>query len=239
MVQVQVETVNITRRDNPYGEPCVECTNSIGDTYVGTSTGPYTLPEHRHCKCFWYHTSVTGLWDEDRAVIENQERALIDDADAYLTQIDKYASMLDDIEANFNDAMDNADYYYSEAEYAYDTASEYYNLALDWYDLAYECYYYEMWDEGDECCAYGEYYESIGADYESAGDEYQAAGEYWEGVAASYELQYEDIADWIDGLYDSYDTVMSEVDGFETMLDNPSLEELIWLFCGDGQLIWV
>ena len=235
----QAETVHITRRDNPYGEPCEECNNSIGDTYIGTSTDPYNLPEHRRCKCFWYHASVTGIWDEDRAVIENQEWDLINDAEAYLDQIDKYAAMLDEIEAKFNDALDNADYYYSEASDAYDTASEYYSVALDFYDLAYEYYDYEMWAEGDECVAYGEYYESIGSDYESAGDEYQAAGEYWEGVAADYEAQYEDIADWIDGLYDSYDTVMEKVDALDAILEAPSLEDLIWEFCGDGQVIWV
>ena len=236
---VSVETVHITRRDNPYDEPCVECTNSIGDTYIGTSTGPYTLPEHKHCKCFWYHTSVTGIWDEDRAVVENQERALIDDAEAYLTQIDRYAAMLDQVEAEFNDAWDRADSYYSEASDYYDTASEYYSIALDFYDLAYEYYNYEMWDEGDTCVSYGEYYESIGSDYESAGDYYEGLGEYWERIAASYEQQYEDIADWIDGLYNSYDTVMGEIDDLETILDNPSLDELIEMVCGDGQVVWL
>lgn len=236
---VSVETVHITRRDNPYDEPCVECTNSIGDTYIGTSTGPYPLPEHRHCKCFWYHTSVTGIWDGDRAVVENQERALIDDAEAYLTQIDRYAAMLDQVEAEFNDAWDRADSYYNEASDYYDTASEYYSIALDFYDLAYEYYYYEMWDEGDTCVAYGEYYESIGSDYESAGDYYEGLGEYWERIAANYEQQYEDIADWIDGLYNSYDTFMGEIDDLETILDNPSLDELIEMVCGDGQVVWL
>jgi len=235
---VQVETVDITRRDNLYDEPCVECTNAIGDTYIGTSTAPYSLPEHRHCKCFWYHTSVTGLWDEDRAVIENQERSLIDDADKYLTQIDKYAAMLDQVEAKFNDAWDRADSYYSEASDYYDTAYEYYSVAMDFYDLAYEYYCYEMWDYGDECCAYGEYYECLGSDYESAGNYYESLGEYWENIAAEYEQQYEDIADWIYDLERSCDEVMSEIDDLESILDCPSLDDLIAMVCGNGQVVW-
>ena len=235
-----VETVAICRHDNPYnGEPCEDCMSLIGDTYVGASGDPYDLPMHGHCKCFWFHNSITGIWDSDREDLQNQKNYNTQDAATTLAQINQYMAMADRLGELINQAWSTAEHYYDLAGYYYSTAEEFYEIALEFYDLAWEYYCYGWDDYGDECYYYGEIYENEAAYYENVAVEYESYGSYYESVAQDYESQYVDVVDWIEELYLEYQDYLDENLQIDLCLQQPSLDGLIGMLPGRGQLIEV